>query len=240
MQRATAETGVEVAPDHMVSPSARVVRLPNMAFRGWPSEALEFFEGLEADNSKAYWLANKPVFDEKVHAPMAALVAELEPEFGAGKIFRPYRDVRFSADKSPYKTNIAAVFGDGGYVQLDAQGLGVGSGMYQMAGDQMARYRRAVDADASGSALEDIVAKLAQSKITVRGHDSLIRVPRGYPADHRRADLLRYKGVVAWSQWHAGAWLGRATARDKVVSFLRATRPLNEWLAVHVGPSVGQ
>src|ERR1051325_11884594 len=80
--------------------------LQHMAFRGWPAEALEFYEGLEADNSKTYWTAHKTVYDEKVHAPMLALLAELEPEFGAGKIFRPYRDVRFSADKSPYKTAI--------------------------------------------------------------------------------------------------------------------------------------
>jgi len=208
-----------------------------MAFRGWPPEALEFFEGLEADNSKAYWTAHKPVYDEKVHAPMAALLAELEPEFGTGKIFRPYRDVRFSADKSPYKTNIAAVFQHGGYVHLDAQGLGVGSGMHQMAGDQLARYRQAVDADTSGTALEDIIAQLDQSKITVGGHENLVRVPKGYPADHRRANLLRYKGITAWSQWPAGGWLGRATARERVVTFLRATRPLNEWLAAEVGPS---
>jgi uncharacterized protein (TIGR02453 family) len=211
-----------------------------MAFHGWPAEALDFFEGLEADNSKAYWMANRAVYDEKVHAPMAALIAELEPEFGTGKIFRPYRDVRFSADKSPYKTNIAAVVEDGGYIQLDARGLGVGSGMYQMSGDQLARYRQAVDADASGGALEDIIATLAQSKITVGGHGRLVRVPRGYPADHRRADLLKCKGLTAWSQWPGAGWLGRATAREKVVKFFRATRPLDEWLATHVGPSAGE
>jgi uncharacterized protein (TIGR02453 family) len=211
-----------------------------MAFRGWPPEALEFFEGLEADNSKAYWTANKSVYEEKVRAPMAALLAELEPEFGAGKIFRPYRDVRFSADKSPYKTNIAAVVEDGGYLQLDAQGLGVGSGMYQLASDQLARYRQAVAADASGTALAQIVGGLAQAKISVVGHESLVRVPRGYPADHPRADLLKYKGIISWSQWPAGGWLGRATARDRVVKFLRATRPLDAWLAAHVGPSTRQ
>ena len=92
-----------------------------MTFRGWPVEALEFFEGLEADNSKAYWQANKTVYETVVRAPMEELIVELEPEWGEGRIFRPYRDVRFSADKSPYKTNIAAMLGDG-YVQLNATG----------------------------------------------------------------------------------------------------------------------
>ena len=100
-----------------------------MTFNGWPAEALEFYEGLAADNSKAYWTAHKDSYERDVYAPMAALLAELEPDFGEGKTFRPYRDVRFSADKSPYKTNIGATVGDDGYVQLDARGLAVGSGM---------------------------------------------------------------------------------------------------------------
>src|SRR4249919_158742 len=102
-----------------------------MAFRGWPVEALEFFEGLEADNSKTYWQRNKQVYEESVRAPMEDLLQELSPRWGEGKIFRPYRDVRFSADKSPYKTNIAAMIGEG-YVQLTADAFGVGSGMWEM------------------------------------------------------------------------------------------------------------
>ena len=100
-----------------------------MAFHGWRAEALEFFDGLEADNSKAYWQRNKDVYDELVRGPMEALLIELEPEWGEGRIFRPYRDVRFSSDKSPYKTNIAAMIGEG-YVQLTADGLGAGCGMW--------------------------------------------------------------------------------------------------------------
>jgi uncharacterized protein (TIGR02453 family) len=204
-----------------------------MAFTGWSAEALEFFEELAADNSKTFWAAHKQVFDEKVHAPMAALVAELEPEFGKGKIFRPYRDVRFSADKSPYKTEIAAVL-ERGYVRLNAEGLGAGTGTYMMDRDQLARYRHAVDDQTSGQALTDLVATLARQKIDVRGHDLLSRVPRGFAAEHPRAELLKYKGLVAWADWPAGAWLGRASARDRVEKFLRATGPLHEWLHTHV------
>src|SRR2546423_265028 len=94
-----------------------------MAVKGGEGEALEFFEGLEAENTKSYWQANKHVYDTLVRPPMEELLAELEPEFGAWRIFRPYRDVRFSADKSPYKTNIAATIGDG-YVSLSAEALG--------------------------------------------------------------------------------------------------------------------
>jgi uncharacterized protein (TIGR02453 family) len=207
-----------------------------MGFRGWPVEALEFFEGLAADNSKVYWTAHKQVYDSAVLAPMVALLADLEPEFGSGKIFRPYRDVRFSADKTPYKTQIGATLGRG-FVRLHADGLGVGAGMHAMERDQLARYRQAVDAEGSGTELSDVIATLARQKIEVRGHEELSRVPRGFPADHPRAQLLRYKGMVAWQDWPAGAWLGKATARDRVVTFLRTTRPLDDWLAAHVGPA---
>src|ERR671931_497014 len=129
-----------------------------MAFSGWKVEALEFFEGLEAENTKVYWERNKQVYETLVRAPMEALLAELAPEFGEGRIFRPYRDVRFSADKSPYKTSIAAMVGEG-YVHLTTGGLGVGCGMYEMASDQLDRYREAVAADKSGKELDRLVSE---------------------------------------------------------------------------------
>lgn len=208
-----------------------------MAFRGWSAEALEFYEGLTADNSKTYWTDHKQVYDEQVYAPMAALLEELEPEFGGAKIFRPYRDVRFSADKTPYKTSISASIHSGGYVQLTANGLGAGNGMWMMAADQLDRYRQAVAADHSGKELEKTIAKIESQKIGVSGHDQLKRVPKGYPAEHPRADLLRSKGLVAWKEWPVAAWLGTPAAKKRVVDFLRATHPLNEWLAAHVGAS---
>jgi uncharacterized protein (TIGR02453 family) len=207
-----------------------------VAFRGWPSEALEFYEGLEADNSKTYWEAHRAVYEDKVRAPMVALLADLEPEFGPAKIFRPYRDVRFSADKTPYKTAIAASLERGGYLHLSAQGLSAGNGMYHMEADQLARYRAAVHDDKSGGALEDLVARADKDGIEIVGHDRLKRTPRGYAADHPRADLLRHKGIVAWKSWPVAPWLGTAAAKKRIVEFLRATIPLKDWLATHVGP----
>ena len=199
-------------------------------------QALDFFEGLEADNSKTYWTANKATYDEAVYAPMAALVEDLEAEFGSGKIFRPYRDVRFSADKTPYKTNIAAVLGEG-YVQLTAAGLSAGSGMWMMASDQLARYRAAVADNSTGAELERVIAGITRKKIKVQGHDELKTVPRGYDKDHPRADLLRNKGLVAWQEWPVAPWLSKPAAKDKVAEFFRASRPLAQWLDNHVGES---
>ena len=186
-----------------------------MTFRGWPSEALEFFDGLAADNSKTYWTAHKAMYEAQVLAPMQALLGELEAEFGTGKIFRPYRDVRFSADKSPYKTHLGATLAAGGYLQLSAQGLAAGSGMWQLAPDQLERYRRAVADDRRGAELEVVVAGVEGSGIGVHGHGSLKTAPRGYPKDHPRRELLRHKGLTTWREWEPAAWLG--TDRKSVV-----------------------
>jgi uncharacterized protein (TIGR02453 family) len=207
-----------------------------MAFTGWPAEAVDFYEGLAADNTKAYWTEHKPVYEALVLAPMAELLADLEPEFGAGRIARPYRDVRFSADKSPYKTAIYATFEAGGYVRFSAAGLTAALGYYMMAPDQLDRYRRAVADDAPGSDLAGIVTALTARQIQVDGTQNLKSAPRGYPADHPRIDLLRHKGLIAWRDWPAGAWLGTAQARTRVVDFLRTAAPLQDWLDQHVGP----
>jgi uncharacterized protein (TIGR02453 family) len=206
-----------------------------MAFNGWPEEALDFYEALEADNSKAYWTAHKAVYEEKVLGPMAELVEELAAEFGEWKIFRPYRDVRFSKDKSPYKTHIGALIGSG-YIQLSAHGLAAGDGMYGMDPGQLDRYRRAVAGDGTGAELERIIAGVRQRGISVEGRDVLKTAPRGYPADHPRIGLLRYKGLVAWREWPVQPWLETAAAREKITGFLRSTRPLSTWLAANIGP----
>jgi uncharacterized protein (TIGR02453 family) len=205
-----------------------------MGFSGWPVEAIEFYEGLRADNTRTYWLEHKSTYDDCVLRPMRDLLDELEPEFGAGKIFRPYRDVRFSADKTPYKTAIGATLAAGGYVQLSADGLGAGCGMWHLEPEQLARFRDAIAADKTGVKAQAIVDELRAAKIEVSSHGELKTVPRGYPKDHPRADLLRHKGFVSWKDWPAGAWLGTARAMARVVDFLHASAPLNDWLARNV------
>jgi uncharacterized protein (TIGR02453 family) len=206
-----------------------------MSFSGWPEEALDFYEGLAADNSKTYWTRHKQTYETKVLRPMAELLEELAPEFGEAKIFRPYRDIRFSKDKTPYKTHIGATVGRG-YVQFSAQGLAAGDGMYGMAPDQLDRYRDAVASDGSGRELEDVIAAVERHGIGVTGRDVLKTAPRGYPADHPRIGLLRYKGIVAWKEWPVAGWLETRAALDRVAGFLRASRPLSAWLDANVGP----
>jgi uncharacterized protein (DUF2461 family) len=109
--------------------------------------------------------------------------------------------------------------------------------MYGMASDQIGRYREAVAAGRTGGALEELIAGIEEQGIEVHGRDVLKTVPRGYPADHPRAGLLRYKGIVAWREWPPEPWLETPEAKDRIAGFLRAARPLAEWLDTHVGPS---
>ena len=206
-----------------------------MAFTGWPAEAIEFFDGLEFDNSKAFFEEHKATYLRCVKGPMEALLAELAPEFGAPKVFRPNRDVRFSKDKTPYKTNIAATVGDRGYVSLSAGGLGAGAGMWRMMPDQLERYRAAVDDPKTGGRLVAIVEDVHAEGHECGPHDALKTAPKGYPKDHPRIDLLRARGLTAWHQWPVGAWLHKPKAKDRIVDLLRATCPLHEWLVASVG-----
>jgi uncharacterized protein (TIGR02453 family) len=208
-----------------------------MAFRGWPVDAIEFYEGLEADNTKVYWQDHKEVYDRAVAGPMAELLTELAAEFGEGRVFRPYRDVRFSADKSPYKTSIAAELNRGGYIQLSSSGLAAGCGSYHMAPDQLDRYRQAVIDDRAGPAVDALVAAARKNGISITAYESLKTAPRGYDKEHPRCDLLRLKGLVTWKEWPVAAWLGTAQSKKRVVEFLRASVPLKEWLAANVGES---
>jgi uncharacterized protein (TIGR02453 family) len=208
-------------------------------FQGWPEDAQRFFIGIQLDNSRAYFEAHRDTYERCVRGPMAALLVSLEPEFGPGRIFRINRDIRFSADKSPYKTNIAAIVGSegrGGYVSLSATGLFAGSGWHVLERDQLARYRAAVADDATGGELDALVSRLRGAGYDVHG-EALKVVPRGYERDHPRADLLRHRGITCGRSYGLEPWLGTPKARDRVAEVWRAAQPLLAWLHANVGAS---
>ncbi|WP_219417183.1 DUF2461 domain-containing protein [Pseudonocardia nigra] len=204
-------------------------------FAGFGDGAVEFYDGLAVDNSKAYWTDQRAVYERDVRGPMQALLDALEPEFGSGKIFRPYRDVRFSADKTPYKTHCGGIAGPF-YVQVGADGLMAAAGYYQMASDQVARYRAAVDDERRGTDLEKRIAALQADGIAVAG-ETLRTRPRGVDPDHPRLELLRHKGLYGWRSWPPDDVLHEPGTQERVAGTWRALRPLTEWLADHVGPS---
>lgn len=198
------------------------------AFQGWSEDFQPFFIGLELDNSKSYFESHRKVYLELVKRPLELLLAELEPEFGKGKIFRANRDIRFSADKRPYKTNLAATVERGGYVSLDAKGLMVGGGRYHLDKPSVDAYRAAVAGDRSGKELAGIVSTLEAGGYEIGGEE-MKRVPPGFPADHPRARLLRFKGLIAWKNLGLHPWLGSAAARERIAGAWRDLQPLGRW-----------
>lgn len=205
------------------------------AFAGFGEAVVDFYDGLEVDNSKAYWTDQREIYETHVKVPMLALLAELEPEFGTAKMFRPYRDIRFAADKTPYKTHCGAVVGPF-YVQVGADGLWVAGGYWRMASDQVARFRTAVAEDRRGKDLEGRLAELTAAGMAVGG-ETLKTRPRGFDADHPRVDLLRHKGLYGARGWEPDDDLHTEATRERVSATWRSLRPLVEWLIDHVGPS---
>jgi len=212
-----------------------------MTFKGWPDAALDFYVGIEADNSKSYWLAHKETYDEDVKGPFLELSGLIEKEFGPLHVFRPHRDTRFSKDKTPYKTAAAAVTeGPGGasfYVQISAEGLYVGSGYYHLQSDQLVRFREKVADNRTGPKLAAAVDALRKKKYNVDARESLKRAPRGIDPEHPRRELLRMKGMHVGRTFGAPRWLHTPAAAERIVTTWRDAAPVNTWLDRHVGPS---
>lgn len=211
-----------------------------MGFRGLPAEGIEFYEQLGADNSRAFWQENKPRYDEFVKRPMDDLAEELA-EYGPFHMFRPHNDLRFHKNKPPYKVHQGAYGesegGAGHYMHFSADGLLAGAGYYSMAGDQLARFRAAVDAEATGEEIVGLVADLVRRKYEIGAIGELKTAPRGYPKDHPRIELLRRKGLMASKDFGAPKWIHTPSAARRIRETWEGAGPMCAWLDTHVGPS---
>lgn len=205
-------------------------------FAGFPSEALDFYDDLEVDNTRSFWEKHRQVYEESVKAPMTALCAALAPEFGEAKIFRPYRDVRFAKDKTPFKTHQGAFVraGDatGWYVEVSPRGVRTGAGFYDATPPRLAAIRAAIDHDTYGAELEDIVAAAERSGFEVGG-DRLKTSPRGYAVDHPRIELLRHRSLLLGHSLGFEPVIHTPELLDLVRDDWRALRPFVEWVARH-------
>jgi len=206
---------------------------------GIPTAACEFYAELEDNNNRQWWLENKDTYDAVVRLPMEHLLAELAPVFGSAKLFRPYRDVRFSPDKSPYKIAQGAFVsnyeGVGFYLQISADGLLLGGGYHSNSPAQLARFRTAVDAPVSGSALASIVEALPGAGFDIEG-EKLKTVPRGFPKDHPRAELLKHKTLHAGAMLGCPEWMSTAGSVQEVAARWEQLRPLVDWVIRYAAP----
>ncbi|MET0831038.1 MAG: DUF2461 domain-containing protein [Acidimicrobiia bacterium] len=210
------------------------------AFTGFPPEAFDFYERLEADNDREFWTANKADYERLVRRPMEALCDELA-EFGAFHLYRPYNDMRFAKGRPPYKTHQGAFTrgpgGGGHYVQISADGLMAAAGYYVMAKDQLDRFRHAVDDPDLGAEIADLADGLVGSGYEIGAHETLKTAPRGFPKDHPRVELLRRKGLMAWRSWPVARWVHGREAIRRVRGVFADVAPMAAWLDRHVGPS---
>jgi uncharacterized protein (TIGR02453 family) len=202
-------------------------------FTGFPVAALDFYDDLEMDNTKSFWSAHKEVYDTAVAAPMHALVEALEPEFGKAKVFRPYRDVRFAKDKTPYKTAQGAFVArgpaTGWYVQVGAPGVRVGVGFYEASSTRLSAIRAAIDDDLLGAQLQKILRAL-QRKGWELGGDRLKTVPRGYDADHPRIDLLRHRSMTLGKSYGFEPVIHTSALLDRVRTDWREAAKFVDWV----------
>lgn len=212
-------------------------------FAGFPPEAISFYEDLALENTREFWLANRRIWERAIRDPMRALVAELDPDPGAFHMFRPNRDVRFSADKSPYKNHQGAAATSPGrsvrYVQISADGLFVASGCHMPTPDQLTRLRDGIADDTAGAALDAALAVADEAGLEAGGggQPDVATAPRGWPRDHPRIALLRRRGMVVSETILDPGVLETREALERVRASWEAGAPLRDWLDRHVGPS---
>ena len=178
-------------------------------FTGFSRDAIQFLVDLAANNDRAWFSPRKAEYERLLKEPLEALCLALDERFRAQGIplsadtrspFRIYRDVRFSKDKSPYKTNVAASFPytegaarAGGYFHFSPGEMYMGGGMWHPEPAVLAAWRAFVDRGVGLEALDD--PGFVNTFGEIHG-DKLTRVPQGYAKDHPRAELLKLKDMT--------------------------------------------
>jgi uncharacterized protein (TIGR02453 family) len=186
-------------------------------FAGFPAEGIQFMGNLARHNKREWFQPRKHIFDEQVKAPMEAMVEainvamrEFAPDYVTDPkhaIYRIYRDTRFSPDKTPYKTHIAASFphrgmprhGEGGYYfSVSAKEIEIGGGVYMPQPDTLRAIRNHI-ADTHEELRAMLAARPVKKLLGGLLGDQLTRVPKGFCADHPASDLLRYKSFILFT-----------------------------------------
>jgi uncharacterized protein (TIGR02453 family) len=223
------------------------------AFTGFADTQGKFFKALAKKNERAWFVAHKEEYERGWNAPMKELLEELREkvdpsyrraELDRPKVFRIFRDVRFSKDKSPYKTHV------GGFIPLARAGkkatdlpmaiyfhVGAGeafaaAGHYMMEKESLERFRAAVADDKPGKELVKILAALEKKGFTAQAHDRSKRVPKGFPADHPRAELLTFKGLTVTFPALPKAMLTSPKLVKWLADGCKVSAPLVDWLVL--------
>lgn len=222
----------------MMEPSAT-----QRTFTGFGPAVTDWFVALASDDSRAFWLATREVWQRDIRAPLEALLADLALECGGRvQLFRPYRDMRYAPPGAgPIKpqagglvrvaTSVAAR-----YLELSIEGFYAGRGVYRFERDQLERYRAAVAEERSGELLETALGQAEAAGLEVGG-DALKTVPRGVARDHPRAALLGRKGLFLGATLPPGPALETSAPREHARRVWNAAEEVVTWLDRYVGPS---
>lgn len=227
---------------------------PAREFQGFSLAALTFLDELANNNTKAWFNEHKSIYDEEILAQVPAFVTALGERLqtispaleydtrinGAGSMMRIYRDTRFSDDKTPYKTNVAFAFWEGprkkmenpsfGF-QFGTWGAGLYAGQWVFPKDFLPRYQQAVVHPTTGPTLVEAMTQVRAAGAYVIQGDQYAKVPRGYAADHPRAELLRYKGLYVSSPQIDRSVLLTPALVDVLFAHCQKMAPVQQWLA---------
>lgn len=224
-------------------------------FDGFPEEGLRFLSELRDNNRREWFEERKKVFRQSVQEPaqqfiysMGQRLVEIAPGLrydtrlnGSGSLFRIYRDTRFSADKTPYKTNLGIVIWNGEgkkterpgyYFHLDPrEGLKAMTGWYRFPKQAFEPWRQAVDDEKRGGRLRKILDGLSSLDEVIHiGGEHYKRVPRGFDKDHPRADLLKYHGIWVETKFFPLEDLLDSDLIDACFERCEKLLPLHQWL----------
>ena len=222
-------------------------------FSGFSPAALDFLRQLEANNNRDWFEAHKDIYQNEIVAHAPAFVSALGERLksispaieydarttGAGSMMRIYRDIRFSKDKTPYKTRIAFVFWQGPLKKMENPAFGfqfnandgeLMAGQFGFSKEMLTSYRNAVLDERLGNELLTILRSISQAGAYQIGGETSKRVPTGYDANHPRAELLRYQGLYAQIGGIPAEVLTSPTLVDVLFEHFRAISPLQQWL----------
>ena len=217
-------------------------------FEGFPREGIAFMKRLKRNNNRTWFEKHKNEYESFVKLPMQSLIAALQPHFQKfgpefdvnpkRSLFRIYRDVRFSKDKTPYKTHAAAHFvlrgkpkgveGSGYYLHIEPGEVYLGGGIYMPDGDQLKKIRRSI-ADHSDQFLGILHQTRFKKEFGKLEGEKLHRVPQGYEADHPMAEWLKQKQFFVWVEWPESKCMKKDFV-DEVARVYEAAAPLIRFL----------
>ncbi|MCE9575258.1 MAG: TIGR02453 family protein [Deltaproteobacteria bacterium] len=234
-------------------PAKKPAAPPALArFTGFPREAPRFFHELAIEMNREWFAAHKAEYEAMWVAPMTALLAELAaalPRSYPGatlappKLMRIHRDVRFAADKTPYKTHIAGIISLGGGAATESAAplylhLGLdeycGAGLYGFAPPQLERWRKAIAADKTGAEIARLLGAARADGLTLGAQQVLSRTPPQLAPDHPRAELLRHKGCVLGFPEIPAGLIHQAGFRDWLLTNAQRAAPVVRWIMRHV------